>query len=155
MFWAKCKYKAKPFIFFPPTMWQQSRPSFCLAVQQGCCGLGSEEQVYWLGIGRAPQVLPCHFQPYPSHLPQETALPLPEADSPWQEDGLLRQNGVKFTFLSLLYSSVSHGAVGYSMVFALCYRESLLLHHFSNHFVQDYFFLSPAQASLLSSLWSG
>lgn len=130
-------------------------PSFCLAVQQGCCGLGLEEQVCWLGIERAPQVLPCHFQPDPSHLPQEAALPMSEADSPWQEDGLLRQNCVKFTFLSLLYPRDSRGAVGYGMVFALCYRESFLLHHFSNHFVQDYFFLSLAQASLLSSLWSG
>lgn len=99
MFWAKCKYKAKPFLFFPPTMGKQTRPSFCLAVQWGCCGSGSEEQVYWLGIGRAPQVLLCLFQPYPSHLPQEIALLLPEADSPQQENGLLRQNCVKYTFL--------------------------------------------------------
>lgn len=153
MVWAKCKYKAKSFLFFPPTMGLQARPSFCLAVQRGCWCLGSEDQIYWVGIGRAPQICPAASRL--THLPQEIALLLPEADSPWQEDGLLRQNCVKFTFLSLLYPSDSCGAVGYSMVFALCYGESLLLHHFSNHFVQGYFFLSPAQASLLSSLWSG
>ena len=65
----------------------------------------------------------------------------------------LDRSCVKFTVLSLLYSSSdASGAVGYSVIFSLCSRRTLLLHHFSSHFAQSYFFLSSGQASLLSSL---
>lgn len=64
MFWAKCKYEAKPFLFFPPTMGQQTRPFFCLAVHQGCCGSGSEEQVYWHQESISGPALPLPALPF-------------------------------------------------------------------------------------------
>lgn len=68
--------------------------------------------------------------------------------SPWT-------GNVKFTVLSLPYSNDSAGAAGYSMIFSLCSSQTLCLHHFASHFAQSYLFLSPRQASLLCSLWSG
>lgn len=104
MFWAKCKYEAKPFLFFPPTMGQQTRPFFCLAVHQGCCGSGSEEQVYWHQESISGPALPLPALPF-------TCLgrqPLPDADFPRQEDDLLRTvwSSLLFLFSTLVIHMV-------------------------------------------------
>lgn len=154
LFWAKCKYKAKPFLFFPPTMGQQGRPSFCLAVQHVVV---RDQRGTSTGWASGECLWSC---PATSSLTLHTCLRRPLCSCqrqtlPGRKMASLDRACVKFAFLSLLYPSDSRGAVGYSVVFVLCYRETLLLQHFSSHFVQGYFFLSPAQASLLSSLWSG